>query len=76
MMGDIYIGAERVIACVGYHEDDSAILLSILNKKSTLFARASETCLRFTEAPPSGEEPSQAVKLSNLEVEVSPIVRI
>ncbi|KAI1734780.1 heterokaryon incompatibility protein-domain-containing protein [Xylaria scruposa] len=47
IMGDIYRNAEHVMGCVGHHEDDSFFLFGILNQKSLLFARVSETCPRF-----------------------------
>ncbi|KAI0186508.1 heterokaryon incompatibility protein-domain-containing protein [Xylaria flabelliformis] len=55
MMGDIYRSAERVLACVGRHKDDSAFLLETLNRNADLFARASKTY-------PGYGDPSEEVK--------------
>ena len=47
MMGNIYQRAQRVLACVREHEDNSKFLLSILRKHSTFLCRIGSSRYEF-----------------------------
>ncbi|KAI0975311.1 heterokaryon incompatibility protein-domain-containing protein [Xylaria arbuscula] len=59
MMGEIYRSAERVLVCVGRHENDSAFFFNILNKYSHLFVWASKTYPDFDDTRVGVEDRSR-----------------
>ena len=58
IMGDIYRRAQRVLACVGKHGNDSKFLLSILRQYSTFLCRVGSSCAIF----PSREGVHQEIR--------------
>lgn len=62
MMGDIYWYAERVLACVGPHENDSEFLTREIERRHGVLVHASR--LGFTGA--------QAGEVANICVDVAP----